>query len=80
MNLPTLLADVNAELRRRGAAGLSVRVVNYRPEVLADDEMGLFLRVHCEMDDGDTFSKDTLECVALLIRAADAAAQHARPH
>lgn len=68
MRCPLLLAELNAELRRRGATPDDIR--DTRIEVLRDDRVGPFLRVHFDMSDGSTFSRDTVECQPLLITAA----------
>jgi hypothetical protein len=64
--LPQLLATVNATLAARHAAGLSVEVVDVKPQALRDDRVGLFMRLRFYLDDGDAFEVDTLEASDLL--------------
>ena len=58
---PQLLATVDATLRARYAAGLSVGLVDCSGEILRDDRVGLFMRLRFTLDDGDTLEIDSVE-------------------
>ena len=58
---PQLLATVDATLRARYAAGLSVGLVDCSGEILRDDRVGLFMRLRFTLDDGDMLEIDSVE-------------------
>ena len=57
--LPHTLAQINAVLGARHAAGLSVEVIDVKPQALRDAR-GEFMRFRL-LDDGDVFHVDSLE-------------------
>jgi hypothetical protein len=61
MEAARLLASVNATLRARHAAGLSVELVDCSGEVLRDGRVGLFVRLQFRFDDGGVFECDLFE-------------------
>ena len=77
MRLPQTLAQINATLRARDAAGLSVEVVDVSGEPLRDGRGGLFMRLRFVLDDGDEFQIDTAEASEFL-RACMAQPRHQR--
>jgi len=57
-----LLATVDATLRARYAAGLSVGLVDCSGRSCATtDRVGLFMRLRFTLDDGDTLEIDSVE-------------------
>ena len=56
-----MLATVDATLRARYAAGLSVGLVDCSGEILRDDRVGLFMRLRFTLDDGDMLEIDSVE-------------------
>jgi hypothetical protein len=66
MKLPQTLRALNAELRNRNITIDSFDDLHVTPEVLRDDEKGIFLRLHFAMTSGDCFYVDTVECQSLL--------------
>ena len=75
--LPQTLAKVNAALARRHVRGLSVEVIDVKPQALHDASLGHFMRFRFVLDDGDVFHvdsdemSDSLEARDILLRATD---------
>ncbi len=61
MKLPETLARLNAELRRRHAAGLSTDIVDLDAKPMVDEHVGVFMRYVFHLSDGGCFSFDSRE-------------------